>query len=421
MRTQTLDSLCIINPETLGTSIPMDFEFRYLDISAVTKGRIDWSATRIWTFADAPSRARRRLRPGDVLLCTVRPGLQAHARIQRDELPPVVGSTGFAVLRPNVPTDSGFIFHQLFSNGVAAQLSTLETGSSYPAVNERDVRRVLVFAPEVEERKHIAAVLDTVDKAIAKTEAVIAKLKQVRAGLLHDLLTRGLDEHGQLRDPIAHPDQFQDPPLGRIPCAWQYKTLEEAAEWFSGGTPSRSQAAWWQGDVPILTPKDMKVFELSDTLEHVTEEAAQTGSKVMPASTVFIVVRGMILAHTFPVCLSTRPFAFNQDIKAVCGRDGLSTRFLAHWFAANSALFLRKATEATHGTKKLDLDELHRIRIAIPSPEEQQAIVKRIEAIDANITIESDKHAKLGLVKSGLMTDHLTGRVRVPEEIAVAS
>jgi type I restriction enzyme S subunit len=164
----------------------------------------------------------------------------------------------------------------------------------------------------------------------------------------------------------------------------------------------------------------MKVFELSDTIEHVTEEAAQMGSKVMPASTAFIVVRGMILAHTFPVCLSTRPLAFNQDIKAVCGRGELSTRFLAHWFAANSALFLRKATEATHGTKKLDSDELHRIRIAIPSLEEQQAIVKWIEAIDANIAVESDKHAKLGLVKSGVMADLLTGRVRVPEGITVA-
>jgi type I restriction enzyme S subunit len=267
----------------------------------------------------------------------------------------------------------------------------------------------------------IAAVLDTVDEAIAKTEAVIAKLKQVRAGQLHDLLARGIDEHGQLRDPIAHPEQFQDSPLGCIPRTWRCKTLEEAAEWFSGGTPSRSQVAWWQGDVPILTPKDMKVFKLSDTLEHVTEEAAQTGSRVMPASTAFIVVRGMILAHTFPVCLSTRLFAFNQDIKAVCGRDGLNTRFLAYWFAANSALFLRKATEATHGTKKLDLDELHRIRIAIPSPEEQQNVVKRIEAIDANIAIELDKHAKLDLVKSGLMANLLTGRVCVPEEFAVSS
>ena len=68
--------------------------------------------------------------------------------------------------------------------------------------------------------------LDTVDEAIAKTEAVIAKLKQVRAGLLHDLLTRGLDENGQLRDPIAHPEQFQDSPLGRIPREWTVVSLK---------------------------------------------------------------------------------------------------------------------------------------------------------------------------------------------------
>ena len=68
--------------------------------------------------------------------------------------------------------------------------------------------------PLPDEQSRIAAVLDTVDEAIAKTEAVIAKLRQVRAGLLHDLLTRGLDKNGQLRDPIAHPEQFQDSPIG---------------------------------------------------------------------------------------------------------------------------------------------------------------------------------------------------------------
>ena len=65
------------------------------------------------------------------------------------------------------------------------------------------------------------------DEAIAKTGAMIAKLKQVRAGLLHDLLTRGLDEHGQLRDLISHPEQFQDSPLGRIPLEWKTGELVE--------------------------------------------------------------------------------------------------------------------------------------------------------------------------------------------------
>ena len=64
-----------------------------------------------------------------------------------------------------------------------------------------------------------------VDAQISQTETVIAKLKQVRAGMLHDLLSYGLDEHGQLRDPIAHPEQFQDSPLGLIPREWEPKSL----------------------------------------------------------------------------------------------------------------------------------------------------------------------------------------------------
>ena len=79
MSWERLDSLCDINPEPLSSSEPADFAFRYVDISAVTRGRIDWSATQMFSPLTAPSEPRRRLRGGDVLLCTVRPGLQAHA------------------------------------------------------------------------------------------------------------------------------------------------------------------------------------------------------------------------------------------------------------------------------------------------------------------------------------------------------
>ncbi len=84
----------------------------------------------------------------------------------------------------------------------------------------------------------------------------------------------------------------------------------------------------------------MKVFRICDTIEHVTDFAAHCGSRLMPAETVFIVVRGMILAHTFPVCLNTTPFAFNQDIKAIRGGPSVLTRFLGYWFACNANLFL---------------------------------------------------------------------------------
>ena len=86
------------------------------------------------------------------------------------------------------------------------------------------------------EQRRIAVVLDTVDEAITETNALIMKLKQVRAGLLHGLLTCGLDEHDQLRDPIAHSEQFQDSHLGRIPKGWEVMRLGSCAQFVTSGS-----------------------------------------------------------------------------------------------------------------------------------------------------------------------------------------
>ena len=86
--------------------------------------------------------------------------------------------------------------------------------------------RLSVWLPPLPEQRRIAEILDTVDEAIRRTEQVIAKLQQMKQGLLHDLLTRGIDENGELRDPERHPEQFKDSPLGRIPREWEVGPLE---------------------------------------------------------------------------------------------------------------------------------------------------------------------------------------------------
>lgn len=260
----------------------------------------------------------------------------------------------------------------------------------------------------------IAEILDTLDTAIHQTEAIIAKLKAVKQGLLHDLLTRGIDANGELRLPQAEaPHLYKESPLGWIPREWEATHLGLVTTWASGGTPSRATSSNWIGDVPLLTPKDMKAFELSDTSEHISFGAAQSGSRLMPPETVFIVVRGMILAHSFPVVLGTVAMAFNQDIKAVSSGPTMNSQFLAHWFVANSDLFLRKVTEATHGTKKLDMENLLGMPIGVPPIAEQDGIVARQKAIDDRLENEALSLSKFQTLKSGLMDDLLTGRVRV--------
>ncbi|OGH59591.1 MAG: hypothetical protein A3G34_04155 [Candidatus Lindowbacteria bacterium RIFCSPLOWO2_12_FULL_62_27] len=402
MSTQTLDSLCSINPEALGAATPMDMEFRYLDISAVTKGQVDWSATQLWKYANAPSRARRRLRSGDVLLCTVRPGLQAHARIRQEADAPLVGSTGFAVLRPNLSGDSGFVFHQIFGDSVATQLRALETGSSYPAVNESDVRRISVFCPEKEERWRITAVLDTVDEAIAKTEAVIAKLRQVRAGLLHDLLTRGLDQNGQLRDPIAHPEQFQDSPIGRIPSEWIVRNVSALANnrdarrvpLKQGDRDTRHGIYPYYGASGVIDFIDDYLFDGDFVL--IGEDGENLRSRQLPLA-----------------FIASGKFWVNNHAHIFEPLPTTDVRFLATILEAQDYVpWLLGSAQP-----KLTQRNLEFVPLRIPPPAEQTKISDALDTIDREIVATMREFSKLRDLKSGLMTDLLTGRVRVPETI----
>jgi type I restriction enzyme S subunit len=104
----------------------------------------------------------------------------------------------------------------------------------------------------------------------------------------------------------------------------------------------------------------------------------------------------------------------------VRGRGNLGNRFLAHWFVANSSLFLRKVSEATHGTKKLDMSELYRLYIGIPSLREQEAILERLDTLDENIAVEKAELNKLTQLRAGLTADLLAGRVEVPARIELS-
>ncbi|UFI02143.1 restriction endonuclease subunit S [Roseibium aggregatum] len=291
------------------------------------------------------------------------------------------------------------------------RLSGQSQGSTMKHVTRRELTKFSVAVPISPARqKKIAIILQTVDEAIEKTEALIEKYSQIKAGMMQDLFTRGLTAEGKLRPARSEaPELYQETPIGWIPKEWRVKSLGEACNWNSGGTPSRANTSWWEGSMPWLSPKDMKVFELDDTTEHVTKQAALAGSRIMPPNTVFIVIRGMILAHSFPVVLSKKEFCFNQDIKAVSGNEDLKNRFLAYWFEAQKGLILRKTTEATHGTKRFDMKDLHDLPIGVPNPEEQGEILRRLDVLDSKIEKERTLLSKTRLQKSGLMHDLLTG------------
>jgi type I restriction enzyme, S subunit len=246
------------------------------------------------------------------------------------------------------------------------------------------------------EQRRIAEILDTLDDQIRATEQIIVKLQWTKHGLLTDLLVKGISVKSE----------------GSIEGV-----LDDFVTWLSGGTPFKGSPKFWSGQVPWVTPKDMKSFVLQRTADSLTEIGVAAGSRLAPLSAVFIVVRGMILAHTFPVCQTKIASAFNQDIKAVVPGPLLEPRYLAYWFVAQSDSFLRRVGESTHGTKKLDLPDLKVFPISVPCREEQLRILCIVDAHERSIDLESAILSKLRIEKQGLMSDLLTGRVRVPIEV----
>ena len=393
----TLEDVALINVESLPRSAPSSLEFLYIDLGSVVEGVIDWRDVHVTTYANAPSRARRVTQAGDVLFGTVRPGLESHASIPTDATPgQYVASTGFAVIRAKSYAAQGrFLFHYLFSQKIKDEARRAEVGSNYPAVNESDIRRFAFPDIPLGEQRRIAEILDTLDDQIRATKQIIAKLKLAKQGLITDLLVNGVS---------VKPEGSSE------------GVLDDFVTWLSGGTPYKGSPQFWSGEIPWVTPKDMKSFLLEQTTDYLTEIGVGAGSRLAPLSAVFIVVRGMILAHTFPVCQTRIASSFNQDIKAVVPGPLLEPRYLAYWFVAQSDSFLRLVGESTHGTKKLDLPDLKVFPIKIPSRDEQLRILRVVDTHERSIDLETAILSKLQIEKEGLMADLLSGRVRVAVE-----
>lgn len=317
--------------------------------------------------------------------------------------------TAYAVVA-TAKTDTKWLYYN-FRN---FDLESLNEATGVPSISRDYLYRIRFVAPPLTQQRKIARILTTVDNLIEKTESLIAKYESIKQGMMHDLFTRGVDAHGQLRPPYAQaPELYKHSELGWIPKEWDCGTLGSISQWMSGGTPSKSNQAFWSGTVPWFSPKDMKSFELIDSEDHISEDASRCGTRLIPPGTIFIVIRGMILAHSFPVGITTRPATFNQDIKALLCDGPVGERFLAHWLKNRAQEMVNLATESTHGTKRFDMDDLYNVAIGIPALHEQATIVKLLDTIDSNRKGEQLRLEKLKQSKTGLMQDLLTGKVRV--------
>ncbi|MBO3463378.1 restriction endonuclease subunit S [Aetokthonos hydrillicola Thurmond2011] len=380
-------------------------------VNTTYEGRFDSRKLVFISLKKANSLKRSEVKPGDIVIA------KTGATIGKSGIFPdtfkrgIIASSCIKISVDTEIADCRYVNYLIQSHEGQNKITDAAGGSTRTTINTKPFGDIRFNFPSYKEQTQIAVILTSIDRAIEQTEGIIVKQKRIKTALLQNLLTKGIDEHGNIRSEVTH--EFKNSPLGRIPVVWKVKTLREIGKWFSGGTPSKTNEAYWDGIIPWVCPKDMKVFDLHGTIEMISEKGATYGSKRMPANSVFIVVRGMILAHSFPVCFSHREMAFNQDVKAIISNDEIESRYLAYWFVANSSRLLRIVTTSTHGTKRLDMHELLEVNLSYPQRKEQIQIISLLDNVERNIELNHKQLLKLRAQKTGLMQDLLTGKVRV--------
>ncbi|BBJ23667.1 restriction endonuclease subunit S [Candidatus Nitrotoga sp. AM1P] len=253
-----------------------------------------------------------------------------------------------------------------------------------------------VHYPEsLPEQKRIVGILDEAFDGIAAAKANAEKNLQNARALFESHLQSVFNQCGE---------------------GWREKRLDEICTFSSGGTPSKSNSGYWNGEIPWVSGRDMKSTQLFDSLLHISRLAVdESSTRMAPAGTLLILVRGMGLAHGAQIAELMVPCAFNQDIRAIHPEPDLIPRYLLFALRDRINSSGDVLSSAAHGTLKIDSDELKKVMIPVFSRGHQQRVVAMINSLSEETqrleSIYQRKLAAIDALKKSLLHQAFSGEL----------
>lgn len=321
------------------------------------------------------------------------------------------------VLGPLTGIDIGFAHHLLRSIPFQEEFYRYGKGivADLWSTNYSEMRNIVLALPSLPEQSAIAAFLDSetgkIDSLIAEQEKLLSLLTEKRQATISHAVTKGLNPDVPMKNSGAAW-------LGEVPVHWCVSPLKYLVTFSSGGTPSKENLDYWDGDIPWASAKDLKVETLHDTADHITQLAVDNrAASLLPAGTVLVVVRGMILARIFPVTQIAVPMAINQDLKGLQPTEAVDSNYLAWLLRGSADESLQRLDEAGHGTKALRMDAWSSMQLPVPPRDEQIEIASFLDAETAKLDALKDaSELVIALLKerrSALIAAAVTGQIDV--------
>lgn len=346
---------------------------------------------------------------GDLLVGKITPSFENGKQALIQDLPSQFGYATTEVI-PLHPTsdqhDPRFLFFYLLHPDVRHYVAERMEGSTG---RQRVPEDVLLDLPvpdlEAEDQEAIADALEALHKAISAEAQCESTTIGLKRAAMQALFTNGLRLEAQKKTEV-----------GPMPESWGPRSILDLCDIRSGGTPRKSVAEYWNGEIPWVSGKDLKAPTLDDAIDHVSAEGVEAGSRLAPAGTVLVLVRGMGLAKDLPVAVITCPMAFNQDIKALVSRGEFNGKFLRSAIYIHKDRLLAKIVPSAHGTMTLNLNDIETFMVPCPAdPSEADEIVAIIDAIDRKIDVHRRKRALLNELFRALLHKLVTGAVHLSD------
>lgn len=302
----------------------------------------------------------------------------------------------------NKENNPEYIYYLMLNS--ESELISISAVTTLPIINKSTFEKFRVYVPALIEQKKIAEILTSIDKVIELTEIEIEKLKNLKTGMMQDLLTKG----------IGH-TKFKDSPIGKIPESWDCSTIKAVAKVKAGSTPLRANMNYFKSGKHFwLKTLDLNNDFLYQTEEKITDLAVKENScSIMPIGTVFIAMYGG-MNQIGRSGLAKVEMASNQAVSGLIIKDKkqLLPEYLLHWANFNRQ-YLQGCAASSRKDPNITKVDIENMPIIIPNINEQNQIINVLRTIDNKIFLKNKKLQKSNELKKGLMQDLLTGKVRV--------
>lgn len=338
----------------------VDNGIRVMRITNVQKGEIVDDDPKYYPISSQSEILRYMLKENDLLLSLT--GNVGRVGLLRRELLPAALNQRVACLRiKNKAIDLKFIFHLMNSDLFESECIANSQGIAQKNLSTKWLENYKLPVPPIADQQRIVAELDCLNEMIALKQEQLKEFDKLAQSIFYDMFG----------DPITNSKN------------WSTIKLEKITKAEGGGTPSKSNPNYWDGDVVWVTSKDMKQMYISDSQIHITEEGLNNSSAhILPKETILLVNRSGILKHTLPLAITTREVSINQDLKALTIKDKcFISIYILYVLKAFAPYLLSKVKAVT--VDSIEFSIFKNLDIPISPLALQQQFAEKIQAIEA--------------------------------------